>query len=87
MTPFKLYKIAGILSVVFGIFSAACLINIKTVPVALLMAVSGFIFSIVNIYLDTKHEIHDRKYPIGYIGMILSSLPVIFLMYFIFSRR
>lgn len=87
MTPYKLYKIAGVLSVVFGIFSAVCLISIKTVPVALLMAVSGFIFSIVNIYLHTKHEIHDRKYPIGYIGMILSSLPVIFLMYFIFSRR
>jgi len=87
MTPYKLYKIAGVLSIIFGVFAAVCLVNIRTVPVALLLAISGFIFSIVNIYLDTKHEIHDRKFPLGYIGMFLSSLPVIFLLYFIFSKR
>lgn len=87
MTPYKIYKIAGLLSVVFGVLAAVCLVNIRTVPAALLLAVTGFIFAVINIFLDAKHEIHERKFPLGYIGMLLSSLPVLFLLYFIFFRR
>ncbi|MBL7894358.1 MAG: hypothetical protein JNK50_03620 [Bacteroidia bacterium] len=87
MNPFKLYKIAGMLSIVFGVLGAVCLVNIRTVPAALLLAVTGFIFAGINIFIDAKYEIHDRKFPLGYIGMILSSLPVLFLLAFIFLRR
>lgn len=87
MTPYKLYKIAGILSVIFGVCAAICLVSIRTVPFALLLAITGFVFSIINVFLDAKHEIHDRTYPLGYVGMLLSSLPVIFLLFFVFMRR
>lgn len=87
MTPYKLYKISGVLSIVFGVFGAVCLVDIRTVPVAMLLAIVGFVFAGVNIFLDAKHEIHDRKFPIGYIGMILSSLPVLFLLAFVFIKR
>lgn len=87
MSPFKLYKIAGILSVIFGALSAVCLVSIKTVPAAILLSMTGFIFSTVNIFIDSKYAIHDRKYPLGYIGLILSSLPVILFMYLIFAKR
>ncbi len=87
MTPYKLYKISGVLSIVFGVFGAVCLIDIRTVPAAMLLAIVGFVFAGVNIFLDAKYEIHDRKFPIGYIGMILSSLPVLFLLAFVFFKR
>jgi hypothetical protein len=53
----------------------------------MLLAIVGFVFAGVNIFLDAKYEIHDRKFPIGYIGMILSSLPVLFLLAFVFFKR
>ena len=87
MTPYKLYKIAGKLSIIFGVIGAVCLVNIRTVPVALLLAITGFVFAGVNIFLDAKYEINDRKFPLGFIGMILSSIPVLFLLAFIFIRR
>lgn len=86
MNLFKVYKISGIVSLVFGILAATCLISIRTVPFGLLFSILGFILSGVNVFLDAKHEFSGKKYPLGYAGMILSSLPVIFLMILIFRR-
>ncbi|MBK6985580.1 MAG: hypothetical protein IPH32_12875 [Bacteroidetes bacterium] len=47
---------------------------------SLLAAIIGFTFSTINVYLNTKFEITKSAFSIGYIGMILSSFPVIFLM-------
>ena len=86
MSLFKVYKISGIVSLVFGILGACCLISLRTVPFGLLFSVLGFIVSGVNVFLDAKHEFSGKKYPLGYAGMILSSLPVVFLMIMIFRR-
>jgi hypothetical protein len=86
MSLFKVYKISGIVSLVFGILAACCLISIRAVPFGLLFSVLGFISSGLNVFLDTKHEFSGKKYPLGYAGMILSSLPVVFLMIIIFRR-
>lgn len=87
MNPYKLYKIAGILSIVFGLLSALCLMSLRTVPAAIMLSMAGFVFSTVNIFIDSKYMIHDRKYPLGYIGLILSSLPVLLFMYLIFWKK
>jgi hypothetical protein len=87
MNLFKAYKLSGILSLILGIMAACCLISIQLVPFALLCAILGFISSGINVFLDAKHEFSNGRFPLGYIGMILSSLPVIFLMYIIFSAR
>jgi hypothetical protein len=86
MPLFKVYKISGIVSLVFGILAACCLISIRTLPFGLLFSVLGFILSGVNVFLDAKHEFSGKKYPLGYAAMILSSLPVVFLMIIIFHR-
>lgn len=86
MNLFKVYKIAGIVSVVFGLFAVASLFSIRTLPFGLLFAVLGFITSGINVFIDTKHEYSGKKYPLGYAGMILSSLPVVFMMIIIFRR-
>ncbi len=86
MSIYKVYKISGVISLVFGILAACCLVSIRTLPFGLLFSVLGFILSGVNVFLDAKHEFSGKKYPLGYAGMILSSLPVIFLMIMIFRR-
>jgi hypothetical protein len=86
MNLFKVYKIAGIVSVVFGLLAVSCLFSLRTVPFGLLFSVLGFISSGINVFVDTKHEFSGKKYPLGYAGMILSSLPVVFLMIIIFRR-
>jgi hypothetical protein len=86
MSIYKLYKFSGIGSLVFGLIAACCLISIRTVPMGLLFSIIGFIFSGVNVFLDAKHEYSGKKYPLGYAGMILSSLPVVFLMIMVFRH-
>jgi hypothetical protein len=86
MSIFKLYKYSGIASLVFGIIAACCLLSLRTVPFGLLFSILGFILSGINVFLDAKHEYSGKKFPLGYAGMILSSLPVVFLMIMIFRH-
>lgn len=88
----KLFNISGYLSIVFGI--ACCTFIILSVvapnPFYLLFSLVntflGFIFSIVNIYLNAKYEISKKKFSAGFAGLILSSVPVVFLMFIIFRH-
>ena len=76
----NLFKLSGYLSVTLGIACCACLINPSYLFFTLLFSIIGFIFSTINIYLNTKYEITKKTFSLGYIGMILSSVPVIFLL-------
>jgi len=76
----NLFKLSGYLSVALGIACCACLINHFYLIFSLFFAIAGFIFSTINIYLNTKYEITKKAFSLGYIGMILSSVPVIFLL-------
>jgi hypothetical protein len=76
----NLFKLSGILSLVFGTLSCLILIKPYLLMFALLSAIIGFIFSTLNIYMNAKYEITKKAFSFGYIGMMLSSFPVIFLL-------
>jgi hypothetical protein len=76
----NLFKLSGYLSIALGIACCACLINPFYLFFAMWFAIIGFIFSTINIYLNTKYEITKKSFSLGYIGMILSSVPVMFLL-------
>jgi hypothetical protein len=76
----NLFKLSGILSLVFGTLSCLILIKPYLLMFALLSAIIGFIFSTLNIYMNAKYEITKKAFSVGYIGMMLSSFPVIFLL-------
>lgn len=76
----NLFKLSGLLSVVFGTISCIILIKPQLLMFSLLSAVIGFTFATINVYLNAKFEITKGAFSIGYIGMILASFPVIFLM-------
>jgi hypothetical protein len=76
----NLFKLSGILSVVFGMLSCLILIKPALLLFALVCAILGFLFSTINIYLNAKYEITKKAFSIGYIGMMLASFPIIFLL-------
>lgn len=81
-----LYKWSGYLSIAIGIIAALCIYRIQYMYYGVGLAILGFIFAGINIFLNEKHYFEQEKYPKGYIGMFLSSLPVIFIMLIIFRK-
>jgi len=76
----NLFKLSGILSLVFGTLSCLILIKPYLLMFALLSAIIGFVLSTLNIYMNAKYEITKKTFSVGYVGMMLSSFPVIFLL-------
>ncbi|MGZ3885686.1 MAG: hypothetical protein ACXVPQ_10035 [Bacteroidia bacterium] len=87
MNPKTLYTISGVISVIVGVLAGLCLFDIKLTFLALLFAVIGFLMSGVNIFLNEKYDFSGGKYSIGFIGMIFSSIPVLFILYIIFRHK
>lgn len=88
----NLYKTTGYLSLVFGalccIFIVLLVLTDKPLflMLSLLNTFLGFISSIINIFLNAKHEISKKNFSMGFAGLILSSVPVVFLMILILKR-
>ena len=76
----NLFKLSGIVSVIFGTLSCLILINPLLILFALLASIIGFVFSTMNIYINAKYEITKKPLSIGYVGLVLSSFPIIFLL-------
>lgn len=79
-----LFRLSGYISIILGVLCCALLINPFLLFYSLLSAIVGFISSTINIYHNAKYEY--TKFSIGYIGMLLCSVPVIFLMVLIFKH-
>jgi hypothetical protein len=88
----NLYKTSGYLSLVFGalccIFIVLLVLTDKPLflMLSLLNTFLGFISSIINIFLNAKYEISKKNFSMGFAGLILSSVPVVFLMILILKR-
>lgn len=76
----NLFKLSGIVSLVFGALSCFILLKAQFFDVFIISSNHRFTFQQSMSYLNTKFEITKNGFSIGYIGMILSSIPVIFLM-------
>ena len=75
-----IYKLSGYLSIVIGIIAALCIYRIQYMYYGVALAILGFVFAGINIFLNAKYYFEQEKFPKGYLGMFLSSLPVIFMM-------
>jgi hypothetical protein len=88
MSPIQiLYKLSGYASIGVGLVATLCISRIEWMYYGIALSILGFIFSGINIFLNVKYYSEDEGYSKGYIGMFLSSLPVIFLMLIIFKFR
>jgi hypothetical protein len=81
------YKILGYLSLVIGALAALSIYRIQFSFYGILLGLLGFIISGINIFMNTKYYSEEEKYPKGYIGMVLSSVPVLFMLFVIMKHR
>ena len=51
------------------------------------LSIIGFVLGSINVFINTKYFSEQEKYPKGYFGILLSSLPVIILMVIIFKFK
>lgn len=82
-----LYKVSGYLSIIIGIAAALCMFRIQYLYYGVGLSIIGGIFSIINIFLNAKYFYEDEKYPKGYAGMFINSLPVIFILLIVFKFK
>ncbi len=82
-----IYKLTGYSSIVLGLIATLSIYRIQYVKIGIAIAILGFITAGINIFLNTKYFYDYETYPKGYWGMFLSSLPVLFLLFFIMKHR
>lgn len=82
----KLFRISGYLSLFFGTLAVLFTLQPQFLILALPIAVLGYVSSITYIFLKTRHEIKTGFFNQGIAGMLLSSVPVVVVMYFVFTQ-
>jgi hypothetical protein len=83
----NIYKISGYLSLVTGVLAAISISRGYWIKYGIMLSIAGFVLAGVNIFLNMKYFSDEEKWPKGYLGMFLNSLPVIFLMLIIFKFK
>jgi hypothetical protein len=82
-----LYRLSGYLSIAVGVAGTICIYKMQWIIYGIAFAIIGFILAGINIFLNAKYYNEQEEYPKGYLGMFVSSLPVIFMMLVIFKFR
>lgn len=81
------YKFTGYFSILIGIGAAACIYRPYFMMYGIALAVLGFIVASINVFLNLKYYSEEEKYPKGFLGMFLSSLPVLFMLFMIMKAK
>lgn len=81
------YKVSGWLSVITGLACTLSIYQIRYVYYGVALAILGFIFAGINIFLNQRFEFDEEKWPKGYVGMLLSSIPILFLLFVILKFK
>lgn len=79
------YRLTGYLSLAVGLLAALSVYRMQYIRIGIGLSILGFILAGINIFLNSRYYFDQEKFPKGYLGMFLSSLPVIFIMLLIFK--
>ena len=79
--------VIGWIGLVFGVVTAIC----TPLPgwgqvIALGTMLLGFLFSSVYILLSSRYQLEHKWFNPGYVGMFLSSAPLIMIVYFMLTK-
>ncbi len=86
MTMQKKLKILGIAAIVIGCMAGLLCIVPRGFFIAIPVGFIGMICSGIYVFIDTRQEINTKKITPGIIGMLLSSLPVLFMLTFMILK-
>jgi hypothetical protein len=74
-------KTLGIVSILVGVTTTIlCFFSLK---LALPLSILGMMASGIYVFIDTKNQVNNTTITPGIIGMILSSVPVLFVLFMI----
>jgi len=82
-----IYRVSGYLSIIVGVICALSIYQLRYVFYGIMLAILGFILAGINIFLNTKFEFDEVKWPKGYLGMLLSSIPVLFMLFVVLKFK
>lgn len=82
-----IYKLSGYLSLLIGIGAALCIYRPGLMIYGMGLALAGFVTGAVNVFLNMKYFWQEEKYPKGYLGIFLSSMPILFMLFIIFKSK
>lgn len=84
----KRLKLLGIASIILGGLAALlCVSTIQGLFYAIPIGFLGMVCSGIYVFIDTRNEINTKKITPGIIGMILSSIPILFILIMIIFIR
>lgn len=83
----RVYLISGYLSIVVGILAALSVCRMQFLFYGIALSAIGFTLAATNLYLNAKYFSEQEKFPKGYFGIFLSSLPVIFMLLIVLKFR
>ncbi len=83
----KALRLTGNFSVLFGSLATLSCMMPSTLFMGMLCAIIGFIFSIFSIFIYTKNELGKKSFTRAHLGMILSSIPVLYVLLIIFLHQ
>jgi hypothetical protein len=75
------YLLCGYLSVLIGLVSSLSIYKRHLLFYGIMLATLGMVLGMVNIFLNERHRFDEERFPKGYLGIFLSSLPVLFLFF------
>ena len=82
-----MYRITGYLSLGFGILAALSIYKVQFLIPGMLCCILGFGASIINIFIQTKYQMEKRVFTRAHLGILLSSVPVIYILIIVFIIR
>jgi hypothetical protein len=79
----KYYRLFGILGIICGALTLLGFFipDITGLKISLAAMLPGFLFSSLYIMTTTRHEIETPKINPGYVGLLLSSAPILMFIY------
>lgn len=81
----KAFNITGYLSVFFGSLSVLFTIQTEYLFFAIPVALLGNTASVIHVFIGTRNELEMGIVNRGTVGLVLNSVPIIFLLYIIFT--
>ncbi len=81
------YKITSFLSIGLGALASILCVFPAYLKFALMLSILGFIASTFNIFINTRYYFSKSAVSPGFYGTILSSLPILLMLYFIFIAK
>ena len=75
-----MYRATSYLSLIFGSLAALTVFKAEFLFFGLILSMLGFAASIFNIFIQTKYQMEKRLLTKAYLGLVLSSIPVIYIV-------